>query len=201
MNAHTLTYAFESPPEPGQVLEAAPGILWIRMPLPFALDHVNLWVLDDGDGWCLIDTGFPDDTIKELWQGLLAGPLAGRPVTRILATHMHPDHIGLAGWLQDLCGGDFLATQAEWLASRMLWLDDSEGLLRAYEDFYRRLAPTTATPLLGLPGLAAPMGMERSRPVGVQLISGRFREDVLLSAGAVLERANGPVVPVTPRSG
>ena len=145
MNANTLTYAVETPPEPGQVLEAAPGILWIRMPLPFALDHVNLWVLDDGDGWCLIDTGFPDDTIKELWQGLLAGPLAGRPVTRILATHMHPDHIGLAGWLQELCGGDFLTTQAEWLASRMLWLDDSEGLLQAYEGFYRRLGLDPAT--------------------------------------------------------
>ncbi len=138
MNGHTLTYAFEMPPAAGQVLEVAPGVLWIRMPLPFALDHVNLWCLEDGDGWCLIDTGFPNDEIKAHWETLLSGPLAGRPVSRILATHMHPDHIGLAGWLAERCGAEFIATQAEWLASRMLWLDDTDGLADAYGRFYRR---------------------------------------------------------------
>ena len=138
MNGHTLTYAFETPPQAGQVLEVAPGMLWIRMPLPFALDHVNLWALEDGDGWCLIDTGFPNDEIKAHWETLLAGPLAGRPITRILATHMHPDHIGLAGWLTERSGAEFITTQAEWLAARMLWLDDTDGLMDAYGRFYRQ---------------------------------------------------------------
>ena len=70
-----------------------------------------------------------------------------------------------------------------------------------FEEFYRRLAPTTATPILGLPGLSAPMGLAQSRPVGVHLIADRYREDVLLDAGAVLERANGRITPATPESG
>ena len=138
MSEHTLTYAFESPPGPGRLLEVAPGVLWIRMPLPFALDHVNLWALDDGDGWCLVDTGFPNDEIKALWRELLGGPLAGRPVARILTTHMHPDHVGLAGWLAERCGSELIATQAEWMAARMLWLDDTDGLKDAYGRFYRQ---------------------------------------------------------------
>ena len=70
-----------------------------------------------------------------------------------------------------------------------------------FEEFYRRLAPTTATPILGLPGLSAPMGLAQSRPVGVHLIADRYGEDVLLDAGAVLERANGRITPATPESG
>ena len=139
MDALPLTYPFESPPEAAQVLEVAAGLLWIRMPLPFALDHVNLWALDDGEGWCLVDTGFNTDAIKALWDTLFAGPLRGRPVTRIVATHMHPDHIGLAGWLLQQWPAELITTQAEWLSARMLWLDDSAGLLEVYEQFYRRV--------------------------------------------------------------
>ena len=127
------------PPVPlGEPVEVAPGILWLRLPLPFALDHVNLWALEEDDGWCLIDTGYDTEAIRAIWHELFAGPLAKRPVTRILATHMHPDHIGLAGWLLERCGAEFLTTQAEWLAARMLWLDDSDGLLDVYHRFYSR---------------------------------------------------------------
>ena len=138
MADQSLTYAFETPPDAGTVREVAPGVLWMRMPLPFALDHVNLWALDDGDGWCLVDTGFADDAIKGHWRTLLAGPLAGRPISRIVVTHMHPDHIGLAGWLLEDRPATLLTTQAEWLAARMLWLDESDGLKRAYGRFYHR---------------------------------------------------------------
>jgi glyoxylase-like metal-dependent hydrolase (beta-lactamase superfamily II) len=69
------------------------------MPLPFALDHVNLWLIDEGNGWALIDTGFPDDRTRGLWQGVFAEALGGRPVVRLVVSHFHPDHMGLADWL------------------------------------------------------------------------------------------------------
>jgi glyoxylase-like metal-dependent hydrolase (beta-lactamase superfamily II) len=107
-------------PEPGQVVEVAPGILWLQMPLPLALNHVNLWALDDGDGWVLVDTGMSTDTIKQLWRDLLAGPLGGKPVKRIIATHFHPDHAGLTGFLSDLTGAPVSMHPAEW--ERCRWV-------------------------------------------------------------------------------
>lgn len=91
----------EELPAPGTLAEVAPGLFWLRMPLPFALDHINLWVLDEGDSWTLVDTGLNSDETKALWQQLFSGPLAGKPVGRLLVTHHHPDHFGLAGWLAE----------------------------------------------------------------------------------------------------
>lgn len=107
-------------PAPGTMAEVAPGIHWVRMPLPFALDHVNLWLLEDGDGWTLVDTGLGNDPTRALWHEILEGPAAGRPVRRIVATHFHPDHLGLSGWLVERTGAEFLMTRAEWLTGRML---------------------------------------------------------------------------------
>lgn len=94
-----ISLPFPEPPAPGQALPVAPGVLWVRMPLPFLLDHVNLYLIEDGPGWALLDTGIGDDRTRELWTALTAGPLAGRPLTRLILTHFHPDHLGLAGWL------------------------------------------------------------------------------------------------------
>ena len=118
-------------PEPGTVTTVADGILWVRMPLPFALDHINLWVLDDGDGWALVDTGIGNDQTRQLWDQLFEGPLAGRPVTRVINTHFHPDHIGLASWLCDRFGVPFLATVADWSFGRMLWHEDGPDFVEA----------------------------------------------------------------------
>ncbi len=125
MNAHVsgIRYPFETPPAEGQAIEVAEGVLWMRLPLPMALDHVNIYVLDDGDGWTLIDTGFDSRRGRAIWQTLLAGPLAGRPVRRVVVTHHHPDHIGLAGWFQDQ-GAELLTTRTAWLYARMLCLDE-----------------------------------------------------------------------------
>jgi glyoxylase-like metal-dependent hydrolase (beta-lactamase superfamily II) len=134
----TLTYPFVAPPETGTLVEVAPGIHWFRMPLPFALDHINLWVLDDGDGWTLVDTGVANDDTRAVWEALLAGPLAGRPVTRLVCTHFHPDHMGLAGWLAERFGILMTASQGEWLYGRMLWLDESDEYRVLQREFYRR---------------------------------------------------------------
>lgn len=136
--SNSLHHPFAQPPAPGLLTEVAPGIHWIRMPLPFALDHINLWALDDRDGWTLIDTGVANDDTKAIWETLFTGPLAGKPVTRLVCTHFHPDHMGLSGWLCDRWGIPLVATQAEWLYGRMLCLDHEGEYLANQVEFYRR---------------------------------------------------------------
>lgn len=118
-----IRYPFPTAPRPGTMIEVAPGIYWARMPLPMALDHVNVYALDDGDGWTLIDTGFDDTRTRECWTALITGPLAAKPVRRLIVTHYHPDHIGLAGWFQSQHGVELLTTRTSWLYARMLILD------------------------------------------------------------------------------
>jgi glyoxylase-like metal-dependent hydrolase (beta-lactamase superfamily II) len=118
-----IRYPFAAPPEQGKAITVAPGILWMRLPLPMALDHVNVYALDDGDSWTLIDTGFASRKSRAIWQALLAGPLAGKPVARVIVTHHHPDHIGLAGWFVAQ-GAQLLCTRTAWLMARMLVLDE-----------------------------------------------------------------------------
>lgn len=121
-----------APPAPGTMVRAAPGVHWVRMPLPFALDHVNLWLIEDGDGWTMVDTGLGNDETLANWRAVLAGPAGGRPVKRILATHFHPDHLGLAGRLVRETGAEFWMTRNEWLTGRMLSLaGDEAGALQA----------------------------------------------------------------------
>ena len=113
---------FPDPPGEFQAVEVAQGIRWLRLPLPWALDHVNVYALDDGDGWTLVDTGIASKRTKAVWQGLLAVTLAGKPVTRLIVTHHHPDHVGLAGWFQDQ-GVELIIPRTAWLYARMLTLD------------------------------------------------------------------------------
>jgi glyoxylase-like metal-dependent hydrolase (beta-lactamase superfamily II) len=104
-------------PQPGEAIPVAPGIWWIRMPLPFALDHINLWILEDGDGFTLVDTGFGVDATFELWEKHFAGVMAGRPVKNVVVTHYHPDHVGAAAWLVEKTGAPFWMTAAEYLSA------------------------------------------------------------------------------------
>src|SRR6516225_9757158 len=98
-----LEFPVVAPPRPGEALAVASGVHWLRMPLPFALDHINLWLLEDevaGEpAWTLVDCGIGDDTTRSLWERILAERIAGRPATRLVVTHHHPDHAGLASWL------------------------------------------------------------------------------------------------------
>ena len=94
-------------PELGHALEVAPGMWWIRMALPFALDHINLWLLADTEetpsgvrqGWTVVDCGVTNDSTQAAWRQVMAGPMQGLPILRVVVTHMHPDHMGLAHWL------------------------------------------------------------------------------------------------------
>lgn len=117
---------YETPPQEGEAIEIADGVLWMRLPLPMALDHVNVYALADADGWTVVDTGFYSKRGVRLWQQLLVGPLAGRHVRRVLVTHHHPDHIGMAGWFQSEHGAELLTSRTAWLLARMLWLDEQE---------------------------------------------------------------------------
>ncbi|MEM1073104.1 MAG: MBL fold metallo-hydrolase [Pseudomonadota bacterium] len=132
-----LRYPFEDPPAEGQAIEIADDVLWMRLPLPMALDHVNVYALNDGDSWTVIDTGFASRRSKEIWNALLAGPLQGRPVGRVVVTHHHPDHIGLAGWFQSAHNAELFTTRTAWLMARMLLLDEqpvpTPETLRYYE--------------------------------------------------------------------
>lgn len=118
-----LAYPFPDPPAEFQAVTVAPGIKWLRLPLPIALDHVNAYALDDGDGWTIVDTGMASKRSKAIWQGLMTVPLGGKPVTRLIVTHHHPDHVGLAGWFQAQ-GVELIMTRTAWLYARMLTLDE-----------------------------------------------------------------------------
>jgi len=107
-------------------LEVAPGLRWLRMPLPFALDHINLWLLEDGDGWSIVDCGIAGDTSRGLWEQVFAaGPGYGAgsrafQATRVLVTHCHPDHVGLAHWLCERFGATLWMSQAEYLTAHAI---------------------------------------------------------------------------------
>ncbi|WP_168217623.1 MBL fold metallo-hydrolase [Paracoccus liaowanqingii] len=126
------------PPAEGAAIRVAPGVLWLRLPLPMKLDHVNVYALEEDDGWTVVDTGFDSLRGRAIWEGLRAGPLAGKPVVRVIGTHHHPDHIGLAGWFMDRDGADLWMSRTAWLMARMLVLDVQDRASPQALDFWRR---------------------------------------------------------------
>lgn len=135
--AARLRYPWEDPPAHGEAIEVAEGVLWTRLPLPMKLDHVNVYALDEGDSWTVIDTGFASKKSKAIWQGFIDGPLGGKPVSRVIVTHHHPDHIGLAGWFQTAHGAELVTTRTSWLMARMLTLDVQDMPVQETLDFWR----------------------------------------------------------------
>ena len=115
-------------PPPGRALEVAPGVRWLRMGLPFALNHVNLWLLEDSQatengpvrGWTVVDCGIADESTREQWEQVFVHELGGLPVLRVIATHCHPDHVGLAHWLCERWRAPLWMTAGEYGAARMM---------------------------------------------------------------------------------
>jgi glyoxylase-like metal-dependent hydrolase (beta-lactamase superfamily II) len=131
-----LRFVHPTPPEPGRTIEIAPGILWARLILPFLLDHVNVYFVDDGNGWALIDTGIGDKATQAAWQPLLDTVLRDRPLTRIIATHFHPDHVGAAGFLLKRFDVPLVMSATEYLQCLNLHLDPGALEAEHYRRFY-----------------------------------------------------------------
>lgn len=118
-----IIYEFDSRPDAGETMVVAEGIQWLRMPLPFALNHINLWLLRDGPGWAIVDTGVGTEETKQVWSTVFSDAMSGAPVTHVIATHMHPDHVGCAGWLVNQLGIDLWMSRDEYIMCRILVAD------------------------------------------------------------------------------
>jgi glyoxylase-like metal-dependent hydrolase (beta-lactamase superfamily II) len=125
-------------PEPGQVRQLQDGIWWLRMPLPISLDHINLWLLEEPGGFTLVDTGMATTAARDIWEQLCTSLLADRPLTRIVLTHLHPDHAGLAAWLQRRFGVPVWTSAATLEQLRMLLGETTPQMLAARLAFFAR---------------------------------------------------------------
>lgn len=132
-----LTYPFAGVPAPGEAMAVADGVLWMRLPLPMQLDHINVYAVRDGDGWALVDTGLNTPPTIDAWEQLLSGPLEGRTVTQVIVTHLHPDHLGLAGWLCERFQAPLVMSRLEYVTARMLMADTGAVAPESGADFYR----------------------------------------------------------------
>lgn len=157
----SLEFPFSQPPQPGTWLAVAPGVHWLRMPLPFDLNHINLWLIEEEGAWTLVDTGLGNRATREIWESTFGAALGGKPIQRILVTHYHPDHAGNAAWLAERFGATLLMTRGEFLtvhavlhgvasfsaaASSALFRanglgGDAANSLLARGDLYRKLVP------------------------------------------------------------
>jgi len=135
--AGRLSYPFPAGPKIGDGLEIAPGVVWMRMPLGGSLAYINVWGIRDDDGWTLVDTGMQGPQTTEAWRKAFAGPLKGEPIVRVIVTHMHPDHIGMAGWITRKFRCKLWITRLEYLMCRVMAADTGREAPTEGLDFYR----------------------------------------------------------------
>jgi glyoxylase-like metal-dependent hydrolase (beta-lactamase superfamily II) len=141
VQANQLHYPYKDLklPKAGKVTEVADGVFWLRIPLPMVLNHINVWLLRDGDGWVLVDTGMRSEETRDLWQFLFTDIMEGRPLHKLFATHMHPDHMGLADWLCRQFDCALHMSQGEFYYAHYLGNVEPESYLERVESFYHRM--------------------------------------------------------------
>ncbi|MFT7137661.1 MAG: glyoxylase-like metal-dependent hydrolase (beta-lactamase superfamily II) [Candidatus Azotimanducaceae bacterium] len=122
-----LTYPFKNGPEPGHLIEVAPRVYWLQMPLPMSLKFINLYVIEDDDGWILVDTGIRGDETKALWLEIFDRYFSTKPVKQIICTHMHPDHTGQAGFLHHHWQAPLYMSSAEYYQARIMAVQMKDG--------------------------------------------------------------------------
>lgn len=132
-----IKYEFDFIPEPGEAIDIQPGLKWLRLPLPFMLGHINVWLLQDEDGWAIVDTGIFTADTRDVWKNVFVGVLGSAPVSKVLVTHLHPDHVGCAGWLCAHHEIDLHMTRDEYLLCRILVADTGLPAPPEAQRFYR----------------------------------------------------------------
>jgi len=135
--AESIHYEYDFTPETGEAVDILPGLKWLRLPLPFLLGHINVWLLQDGDGWAIVDTGIFTNTTREVWENVFREYLDDAPITRVLVTHLHPDHVGCAGWLCERFDIELSMSREEYLLCRILVSDTGVPAPAEGRRFYR----------------------------------------------------------------
>ena len=196
MDSETLTFPHAGPPPPGNIARIAPGVMWFRLKLPFQLNHVNIYLIEDEGGWLVIDTGLGTDDCRVGWDTILTGPLKGQRLTGMLVTHFHPDHVGLAGWLAQSFGLPLAMPRTEYLYHLMAAHGRGDMYDAAHREFYHTngLSEETTNVILGR-GLnylrlttGVPRSYERIKHGDVRRVGGRDFQ-VLTGGGHALEQA------------
>ncbi len=137
MVAVPIQYEFDAKPAAGETQQIADGVHWLRMPLPFALDHINLWLFRDHDKWVIVDSGIGTDFSKDVWRDVFTGAMGGDPASHVVVTHLHPDHVGCAGWLTEHFDVDLWMTREEYMLCRILVGDTGRNAPEEGVGFYR----------------------------------------------------------------
>lgn len=135
--ADPILYEFDFEPETGEAVDIFPGLKWLRLPLPFMLGHINVWLLEDSDGWAIVDTGIYSGITRKTWENVFNTTLDGEPLSRVFVTHLHPDHAGCAGWLCGRFDVDLYMPRDEYLLCRILVSDTGLPAPREGRRFYR----------------------------------------------------------------
>lgn len=193
----TISYPYDGVPAPGTCLTVAPGLKWLRMPLPLALDHINLYLIANGDGWMVVDCGMKGRATRDLWLRIFEHELEGRPINAVLSTHMHPDHIGQAGWLVGHWNVPFYMTFGEYFTARTYgapaeeipdeWQHDTYAARTGMPmEFVRKMRKGTA----GFASIIEPLPRSYRRLVDGQILTlGDQRWQVIVGRGHSPEHA------------
>ncbi len=133
-----LEHPHDTGPASGQLVELLDGIYWLRIPIPFELNHINVWLLEEENSFTLVDTGIFAEQSISLWQDFLKVGLKGKPLGRVIVTHFHPDHIGMARWLLDASGAEYRTSRETEEMSSFLLENSNAPAGESRETFYRQ---------------------------------------------------------------